>query len=203
MKNLKLLFVALLAVISVSSCMKDNNDYEDIDYEKIKARRDSTLKAQADEIEAYAKANATNSDSLKFNDTTGVWYEIIPTTNTVDSTFEYVASGNNFLPVTASVKYKEKSFDGKYTKDVSTATRASIVSGYAPDAWLIAFYPSHINGDEYIGLLPKGLLKNVKIRLFTSSIWYYDNNDLKENGTVKLPKDSPLDVTIEVVDISR
>jgi hypothetical protein len=203
MKNLKLLLVAFLAVVAVSSCMKDDNNYEQIDWEKEQARLDSTKDAQQDEIKAYAEANL-NPERRKYNDSLGIWFEVLPTTAEVDSTFEYIQSGASFMPVTASVKYSEKSLDGKYSKNVTTATRASIQTGYAPGAWLAAFYPNNINGRYYPGLLPKGLLKNVKIRLITPSIYYYDLNEVADkDGTGTLPPNSPLDVIIDVVEIGR
>ena len=95
MKNLKLLFVALFAVVGVSSCM--NDDIEQPDYEAENRRIDSTLKAQESTLEAYAMANFENPQ----HDTTyGFWYDIIKESS--DTTFEYVTSqyGNSWiLPV--------------------------------------------------------------------------------------------------------
>lgn len=200
MKNFKLLLAALVAVVSISSCMKDDNNYDGPSWEEEQARIDSVLDKQKSIVEAYAREHLSEEKIMK-NDSLGIWYEVLP--STVDSTFEYVQSGNSFMTVSASVKYSEKGITGDYSKEVTTATRASILQGYVPTAWLVAFYPDNINGKYYPGLLGKGLLKGSKIRVIAPSPYYYDNNEVKDADGNVLPANTPVDFTIEVIDISR
>ena len=83
MKNFKLLLLALLAVVGISSCMK--NEYEQPDYEGEQRRIDSTLKAQESILREYAHTHFENP----VEDTTwGIWYDMIE--ESTDTTFEYV-----------------------------------------------------------------------------------------------------------------
>lgn len=184
MKNLKLFLVALLAVVSVSSCMKTETN--DFDYEANQRRIDSTLKAQAPRIEAYAKEHfGPNVDSAY-----GIWYEVLP--STVDSTFEYVSAGNGWVPVTANLKYKGQLMDGKVFEEKTTPTQMTI--NRLITSWMVMFYPKATTG--YSGILPHGLLKGNKVRFIAPSPLCYDNQ-AQEN----IPADSPLIFTIEVTDI--
>ncbi|MGM1428971.1 FKBP-type peptidyl-prolyl cis-trans isomerase [Sphingobacterium lactis] len=194
MKNIKLLVVALLAVFTVSSCM-DNNEVGPTGptYEQEMKRRDSTLNAQKDDLEAYAKANFTNPQE----DTTyGIWYEVI---NTPEKTYDYVKSGQGWVPVVAQLKYKGELMDKTVFDDEQTTTQFLIVNpssttGGVIPAWLIAFYPQSDNKSSIQGLLKDGLQPGQKIRFITSSIWGYDN----ATGIDKIPANSPLVFTLDV-----
>lgn len=191
MKNFKLLLVAFLAVITVSSCMK-NEDNSGIDYEKEQQRIDSTLKAQAAPLAAYAAANF--GPTAKKDSATGIWYEVLP--STVDSTFEYVSYGNSWVPVVANVKYKGQLMDGKVFDEKTTATQMAI-NNVIP-AWLYIFYPKNSTPNSFSGILPDGLLKGNKVRFIAPSPYCYDN---KSNENI--PANSPLVFTIEVTDVKN
>ena len=66
---------------------------------------------------------------------------------------------------------------------------------YIP-AWQIAFFPKKIGDLNLGGLTVKGLSKGTKIRIITPSYWAYQNM-----SNSKIPANSSLDFTIEVVDI--
>lgn len=194
MKNFKLLLLALLAVVTVSSCMK--NDYEQPDYEEDARRIDSTLKAQESILREYAAENFENP----IEDTTfGIWYEVLE--NPTD-TFEYVSNGNTWKVVNADVKYTGQLLDGTvFDEQTENPTQlvingASNVSSGVIYAWLVAFYPQSSNPNSFSGLLKNGLQPGHKIRFVAPSPYCYDNQTMED-----IPADSPLDFTIEVSEI--
>jgi len=196
MKNFKLLLVAFLAVISVSSCMKDDNNYDNGESEQ--ARIDTILKKQAPILEAYAKSKFTNP---KLDTITGIWYEEL--VKSTDETYEYtITSTGYFVTPRAKVKYKGELMDGKVFDEPSNPGEFNIASNVQSgviQAWTRAFYPKTVvfNGKTYTtGLVDKGLRKGSKIRFISPSPWCYDN---KVNG--EIPADSPLIFTIEVLEI--
>lgn len=203
MKNLfgKLLVVALLGV-GFASCMKDKGD--DSWYEeqiKNQKRIDSTLKAQEPILEDYALANF---DSPVYDDSTGFWFEILaPAT---DDSYEYkINSSGGWVTPVATVKYKGELLNGTVFDEPSQPVEMSIVersqfqNGLIP-AWPIAFRPETIvfGGKEYkTGLIPGGLKKGHKIRFVAPSPYCYDNQNSE-----KIPANSPLVFTIEVININ-
>lgn len=193
MKNFKISLIALLAVVSVSSCMKDDNNYVD-DSAAQRARIDSTLRAQKSILAEYAQENFENP---VYNDSLQMWYEVI--TPATDNSFEYVISGYSFVPVTATVKYKGELLNGTVFDESSTATAMTIGRGNWIQAFERAFWPKKVtvnSVDFYPGLTPDGLKKGQKIRFVAPSPWCYDTV-VKD----KIPANSPLVFTIEVVDI--
>ncbi len=193
MKNFKILLIALMAVVSVSSCMKNDDPTPGIDYEKERARIDSTLRKQKPIIAEWAQENFENP---VYNDSLQMWYEVI--TPAIDESFKYVLSGYSFVPVTATVKYQGHLLDGTEF-DKSDETAMIIGRGQYVQAFERAFWPNKvtISGVDYFpGLTPKGLQKGQKIRFVAPSPWCYDNV-----AKGKVPADSPLVFTIEVVDL--
>lgn len=194
MKNFKILLIALLAVVSVSSCMKNDDATPGIDYEKERARIDSTLNKQKPILAEYAQENFENP---VYNDSLQMWYEII--TPATDESFEYTLSGYSFVPVSATVKYKGELLNGTVFDEATTGTVMTIGRGEWLQAFERAFWPAKvtISGvDYYPGLTPNGLKKGQKIRFVAPSPWCYDNQSRE-----KIPADSPLVFTIEVTDI--
>lgn len=196
MKTLKLLLVAFLAVVGISSCMKDN-DYDQPDYEAENRRIDSTLKAQDTILRAYAHEHFDNP----IEDTTfGIWYEILEVSN--DTTFEYVSRESSWVPVIADVKYTGQLLDGTVFDDQTDKATQLVINGASNTssgviyAWLLAFYPQSSNANSFSGLTEDGLKKGSKIRFVAPSPYCYDNQTMDD-----IPADSPLDFTIEVTDI--
>ena len=189
MKNLKLFVIALLAVVSVSSCMK-TDEYDGPTQEEENARIDSTLKKQAPILEEYATLKF--GANAKKDSATGIWYEVLP--STVDSTYEYVATANSWVPVIANIKYKGELMDGKVFDEKTTPTQMAI-NNVIP-AWLYIFYPQNKSKNSFSGILPHGLLKGNKIRFIAPSPYCYDN---KTKG--EIPADSPLVFNIEVTEL--
>ena len=205
MKNFKLLLVAVVAILSISSCMK--NEYvEDNSWAENQARIDSTLEAQKSVLAEYAMENL--GDGRQFNDTTGIWFEILETpTEEEAKAFEYsISPQGSFVTPSAKVKYKGQLLNGTVFDEPSIAadflirSGSSFQQGVIP-AWTIAFYPETVvyNGQTYhTGLVEDGLKKGHKIRFIAPSPYCYDNR-----SSEKIPADSPLDFTIEVIDIKE
>lgn len=202
MKTFKTILIALLAVVSVSSCMKDDNTYDD-SYEKEIARRDSIFKDQKDDLEAYAAEHF--GENKKFDEKSGIWYEVLePATEPAD--FEYTIRGNGYLPVKATVKYKGYLMDGTvFDEKLTDPVLIEIFSRstYEPGpvaCWFYAFYPKTTDANmQFSGLVEKGLRKGNKIRFITSSIWGYDN----QTNVPKIPANSPLIFEISVVKVEN
>lgn len=203
-KILKTLVLTLAVGTFFASCNKDtdNSWYEEQELLRKKeiARIDSTLKAQAPLLKTYAEENFTNPT---LDDSTGFWFEIL--TPATDQSYQYTltSSGNWVTPI-ASVKYKGELMNGTVFDEPSQPISMNIVqssqsqNGLIP-AWVIAFRPKKItfNGTEFnTGLIEGGLKKGHKIRFIAPSPYCYDNISRD-----KIPANSPLVFTIEVLDI--
>lgn len=202
-KLFKTVLFALAATVFFAACNKsDDFNYDDY-YEQIakeQQRIDSTLKAQAPILKEYALRNFQNP---VFDDSTGFWFEILsPAT---DNSYEYtITSSGSWVTPTASVKYKGQLLNGTVFDEPSQPVSMSIVesSQYTSgliSAWPIAFRPKTIKFNDktyYTGLIEGGLKKGHKIRFVAPSPYCYD-----KSSSEKIPANSPLDFTIEVIDI--
>lgn len=210
MKNLfKILFAFTITVATLASCMKDNT----IDMDKLreeqrikdsieKARIDRIIEDQAPALAAYAAENlpgATLIDSL------GIWYTVLESGEENSYTYSFDNNGYLIIP-TVTVKYTGRLLNGTVFDKTEDDKPATFNVEGTINAWQRAFFPKaiKINGIEYKigGLTTNGLQKGAKIRFVTSSPWAYDATERKDQqGQVTIPANSPLDFTIEVVDI--
>ncbi|WP_162304903.1 FKBP-type peptidyl-prolyl cis-trans isomerase [Sphingobacterium olei] len=211
MKNLfKLLLVAFAITTTIfTACMKDN----DFDMDKLqeeqrikdsieKARVDGIIAAQAPILAEYVSTNlpeATLIDSL------GIWYDVSEWGEENSYTYSFGNNGYLIAP-TITVKYTGRLLNGTVFDKTEEGKTASFSLAEVIPAWQLAFIPMaiKINGTEYKvgGITPNGLQKGAKIRFVTSSPLAYDATEKKdEQGQVTIPANSPLDFTIEVVDI--
>lgn len=220
MNNLsKLLFLFVLATVSITSCSKD--DYNDDNWAEEQRRRDSInnariqalLEAQAPALEEFAQTYF--GDDAQFDDSTGIWFKIHEPGEEGSYTNWLVPGSMGGLSLanpTVEVKYVGKLLNGEEfdktseddpEKDTYTARVGDFIA-----AWNYAFYPKEIrlNARDYVigGLTEKGLQKGAIIEFVTPSPWGYDNSERKdEDGEVLIPADSPLHFHIEVVDIKN
>lgn len=207
MKTLsKLTFAFVAIVLLFASCMKDDNNNSNDYYEELLkeiARRDSTLKAQAPLLRTYVMNPENGFTNPVLNDSTGIWFEVI--NEPTDTTYQYRINSNNaWVTPMATVKYKGMLLNKTVFDEPSLPVDLSIIEGTQYQngliqAWPIAFRPKtiNLNGKTYhTGLTEKGLKKGSKIRFVTPSVYGYDNATKD-----KIPANSPLDFTIEVVDI--
>lgn len=210
MKNLfKFLFAVTITAVTFASCMKDNT----LDMDKLreeqrikdsieKARVDGIIEDQAPALAAYAAENlpgATLIDSL------GIWYTVLEAGEENSYTYSFGSNGYLIAP-TVTVKYTGRLLNGTVFQETEEDKPATLNVSETINAWQRAFFPKtiKINGTEYNigGITNNGLQKGAKIRFVTSSPWAYDATQRKDQqGQVTIPANSPLDFTIEVVDI--
>ncbi|UIR56235.1 FKBP-type peptidyl-prolyl cis-trans isomerase [Sphingobacterium sp. SRCM116780] len=187
--TIKNLFALVAVLFTLASCSKNDTDYFD-------ANKQFELDAQA--IKTYVNAKFP----LSVLDTnSGIWFQTIAEG---DGLYQYttkdtVVNGQSQKIVVApkiTVRYTGKLLDGTVFDENNSATGISgILSQFIP-AWHIAFLPKKIGDKVANGLTVKGLTKGSKIHIVTPSYWAYGNF-----AQAKIPANSPLDFTIEVVDI--
>ena len=204
-KLFSILSVVALMATTFTSCNKgDDFDYDGYNEQlrKNQERIDSTLRVQKPILEAYAMEHFENP---VYNDSTGIWFEILQPATPTENPYEYpLTSNGQWITPTATVKYKGELLNGTVFDESSQAISMNIVeqSQYGPGlipAWPIAFRPKTIvfGGETFhTGLVEDGLQKGHKIRFVAPSPYCYDNRK-----SDKIPADSPLVFTIEVIDI--
>ena len=220
MNNLsKILFLFVLAAVSITSCSKSddpNTDWSDEQRRKDslnQIRIEALLEKQAPILKDYAEEHIPRA---VLDDSTGIWFKIHEPGEEGSYTKWLVQSSVGGLALarpTVEVKYIGKLLDGKVfdqtsEDDPKDKTRTfqlgtdNLGRGLIP-AWNIAFYPKELrlNGNDYKigGLTEHGLQKGAIIELVAPSPRAYDNRE--QGGKVTIPADSPLHFYIEVVDI--
>lgn len=209
MKNsIKILFVLLLAAGSMSSCMKDN-PYDPYDGEAMLEKEAPILKAYVESTVGLAGA--------KLDTLTGIWYLIteegVPSTDTAFYKYKYEYNSNTnsgfIVAPLIRVKYEGKLVSNGVVFDKNDKEEGAKfnLGGSIIDGWKIAFIPETVEDEsgkvhtvlELIGLpglTGQGLQKGAKIRLVIPSP--YGFQDREQQG---IPANSPLDFTIEVLEI--
>lgn len=202
--SIKLFFVLLLAV-GVSSCMKDNN-YQIYD-------REGKLAHEAPILEKYVQATPGLENAVK--DSSGIWYVILnegvqPEYGTdgklIDNGYYlYNINSSGFAEYPRiSVNYEGKLVaNGKVFDEGSTKETADDRLPRANEfieGWIRAILPKTIKRDgkdiEIGGITKLGLQKGSKIRIVIPSPLAY-----QDRSTGKIPADSPLDFTLEVLKV--
>ncbi len=204
MKQLfKTVFFALAATVFFAACNKSEDVNYDDYYEQLakeQKRIDSTLTAQKPILREYAM---NKFDNPQYDDSTGFWFEILaPAT---DTSYQYtITSAGSWVTPIATVKYKGELLNGTVFDEPSQPVSMNIVEASQYNqgliaAWPIAFRPKTITFNSkkyYTGLIDGGLKKGHKIRFVAPSPYGYD-----KTSSEKIPANSPLVFTIEVVDI--
>ena len=185
----KLNFVVLAFVATAfTACMKDT---EPFDYEAQFEREKSI-------ISEYV---ATNIPDATFQESTGIWFEVLAEGEPDSYQYKFVNKGNSLEAPIVRVKYKGVLLDGTQFDAVSDNEGMRMSLSGVIAAWQYSFFPKEIFNDtgelvEVGGLTPGGLKKGSKIRFVTPSLWAY-----REYGQGKVPANAPLDFTIEVLEI--
>jgi len=209
MKNvLKLIAIGLVGTFIFASCNKGS----DFDYEKLQeeqrikdsienARVQKHIKDQAPALKAYATANFTNPI---LDTASGIWYDVI--TEGDQSSYTYRFSQQGIVAPEVTVKYKGQLLNGTVFDQTEADKSTTMSLGRAIFAWQRMFVPKSIsvNNQDYptnMGVTPKGLKKNSKVKFVTPSPWAYDETEIKKEGKPTIPANSPLVFEIEVVDI--
>lgn len=202
MKNsIKVLFVLLLAG-GMMSCLK-SNPYDIYDPQAIFDKETPILKTYVETTESLAGA--------ELDTVTGIWYKMIEDgVSSSDSSFyTYKVNSSGFVeaPI-VTVKYEGKLVSNGvvFDKNDEAAGMKNSLGGFI-DGWKIAFLPKKVKDDagkEYKmesliglpGLTELGLQKGSKIRIILPSPYGYQNREQQ-----KIPANSPLDFTIEVLKV--
>lgn len=190
MKNFTKIFLGILTVIiAFSSCSKNDDNYFDAD-------KQFALDAQA--IKTFV---GTNVPLAVLDTNSGIWYQTIAEG---DGVYQYATKDSVIYGQTqkfvvspkVTVRYTGQLLDGTvFDQNQSEEGMVGLVTQYIR-AWQIAFFPKKIGDLKIGGLTAKGLTKGSKIRIITPSYWAYGNF-----SAGKIPANSPLDFTIEVIDI--
>jgi len=208
-----LLFGLTIASVFFTSCNKNNFDYDAWQKEELEKQRiqDSINKKRIeDQFPIIKKYVADNQlQNVQYIDSLGLAYQVLTAGDESSYTYSFNGNGGIVAP-NATVKYTGKLvptgtvFDQTEEGKTATFNLSRVIT-----AWQIAFLPKSIthNGIETKtgGITPNGLKKGSKIRFITPSPWAYGDSDQKNSstGNVTIPAKSPLDFTIEVVDIKN
>ena len=196
MKKLIPLSLVLL-VISFVSCSKDEPDNGESNQERI----ERILAEQAPVLKKFAEEHIPGAE---LDTETGIWYKIqqAGTDGSVDYNLSKTNVGLIVAPPYAEVKYKGQLIDeaGTVFDETEEDKTAVINLNQVILAWTAAFWPTELeyNLDIYKlgGVTEKGLQKGAIIEFVAPSPYCYDNRT-----SAKIPADSPLHFTIEVVDV--
>lgn len=193
---LSLLTAAFVVLITITSCNKNEEIFDS----------NAQYELEKPIIEAYVKKNYPDA---KFDEKSGIWYEIIKATD--NQTYEYTIKDSlnqKFIFSEGLINYTGKLVSNgsifDKTKDPEVGTELPIAlnlttgQGSVIPAWFYGFYPKKfiINGEELtLGIIfEKGAQAGDKFRIITPSYLAYGN---RANGAI--PANSPLDFEIEVI----
>ncbi|PUV23620.1 FKBP-type peptidyl-prolyl cis-trans isomerase [Sphingobacterium athyrii] len=213
-KLLSTLFFGLtLASIFFASCNKDNFDYAAWEREQLEKQRiqDSINNKRVEEqfpiIKKYVADNQLQN--VQYIDSLGLAYQLLATGDEASYSYSFNSNGAIIAP-DATVKYIGKLVpSGTIFQQTEEGKTATLNLSQVITAWQIAFLPKSIsyNGKDIPtgGLTSKGLKKGSKIRIITPSPWAYGDTGKQGSSSsdVSIPAKSPLDFTIEVVDIKN
>lgn len=183
MKFLKF-FSLFLATVTLSSCFNNDLDYD----------MQAQYEIEKPLIQQYVQENLPGAT---LDTGTGIWYQIL---DIGDEEGKYVyktlgAGGGIESPI-IQVKYTLRLLNGTVVDKVDTEQGFTSSLAGLIQAWHIAFIPKKIGELNTGGFTENGLQKNSRIRFVTPSMWGYQNRSF---GNV--PANSPLDFTIEVLDV--
>jgi FKBP-type peptidyl-prolyl cis-trans isomerase FkpA len=195
MKNSVKILFALLITVGLSSCLKDNS-FEPYD-------GPAMLKKEAPILKEYIETTPGLEGAIW--DSTGVWYKIIEEGISSDELGFYEYKLNSSKQIEApqiTVIYEGKLVSNGTVFDKSDKVEGvEFLLGTLIDGWKIGFYPKAIEheGKTYKvgGLTELGLQQGAKIRLIIPSPYAYG-----PNNPGKVPANSPLDFTIEVLKVA-
>jgi FKBP-type peptidyl-prolyl cis-trans isomerase FkpA len=202
MKNsIKILFVLLLAT-GTMSCLK-SNPYDVYDAKAIFEEEAPILKTYVETTESL--------EGAKLDTLTGIWYKIIEegVSPTEEGYYTYKLNSAGYVEAPRiTVKYEGKLVSTGVVFDKSDKDEGLENSlGGLIDGWKIAFLPKTLKDKDnkvykmqdligLPGLTELGLQKGSKMRLILPSPYGYQNREQP-----KIPANSPLDFTIEVLKI--
>lgn len=192
----KLIVLTALTASAFTSCIKDQEYYDPA----------AQYQLEKPIIEEYAKTTLTNP---VFDEETGIWYEILNPGESGSYTYTVKDTSNQKVTYTeARVKYEGKLVKTGVVFDKFEADTGAIMPIYLNFttgqigmimSWNYVFIPTDIGGFNWDGIFTNGLQKGTKIRFVTpSTLGYYNRSDIP-----KIPANSPLDFTVEVLSLKN
>jgi len=188
------ILLTIVTICALSACTDDGNFF---DSNRRFEEEKPLIKAYVDEHlpEAVLDSNL------------GIWYQILD--SGTGGSYIYKVKDTmdvKIIQANADVKYTLRLLDGTIVEKSDAATGSNILvatnlntgAKSVVSAWLYAFFPTKIGEYNLRGLTTNGLQKGAKIRFVTPSIHAYGHQSLG-----KIPIDSPLDFTIEVMNIKE
>lgn len=183
MKKLGLLLVGFIAVGSFSSCMKTDNFDPSVQYEIEKVL-----------IEEYVQENLP---AAQFHEESGIWYQLMGVGD--QTAYEYKIVNERLEIPIVTVKYTGRLLNGSIFDDLDLTKYPNGIDfslNGVISAWPLVFFPQKIGENDVGGIMPQGLFPGARIRFVTPSYLGYGN---QQWGNI--PANSPLDFTIEVIDV--
>lgn len=183
MKFLKF-FSLFLATVTLSSCFNNDLDYD----------MQAQYEIEKPLIQQYVQENLPGAT---LDTATGIWYQILDIGDEEDTyVYKTLGAGGEIESPIIQVKYTLRLLNGTVVDKVDTEQGFTSNLAGLIQAWHIAFLPKKIGELNTGGFTENGLQKNSRIRFVTPSMWGYQNRSF---GNV--PENSPLDFTIEVLDV--
>lgn len=174
------LLILFLASTLLTSCLKEGFDPE------------AQLELEKPIIEDYVNNHIPEAIQ---HENTGIWYVILEEAEEGHEPYEYTihptAGYINSPDVT--INYRGVLLNGT---EFDSGNDKRFNLGGLIIAWQMIFLPSEIGDRQIGGILNQGLQKGMKVRLVTPSLYAYG-----EHAQGNIPANSPLDFTIEVLDI--
>lgn len=183
MKFLKF-FSLFLTTVTLSSCFNNDLDYD----------MQAQYEIEKPLIQQYVQENLPGAT---LDTATGIWYQILDIGDEEDTyVYKTLGAGGGIESPIIQVKYTLRLLNGTVVDKVDTEQGFTSNLAGLIQAWHIAFLPKKIGELNTGGFTENGLQKNSRIRFVTPSMWGYQNRSF---GNV--PANSPLDFTIEVLDV--
>ena len=184
MKTLKLTFIAIVATLITSSCIKKPDVYDAV----------GQFELEKPMIAAYVEENYPGAT---LHTESGIWYQLIEPGNDDSYTYKFINAAGAIEAPLIFANYEGKLLDDTSFDKHESASGTKFLLDQVIEAWQRAFVPAKIGDTKTFGLTQKGLKQGSKIVIITPSIYGYRNHIMP-----KIPANSPLVFTIDVISIS-
>ena len=193
--RLNALVAGLVGIFALTACKKDPVEPYDFGM-----RLDIEAPILQRYVDSLVTAGEISQSHLQMDDR-GIWFELLdPGDGNYNYRFEMLPDFTKVIHAPkVTIKYSGKLLNGfEFDKNTNPNGDTFALTNVIP-AWIWCFLPQTIEGEDigdYAGLTYAGISKGAKIRFITPSPYAYQD---QVRGSI--PPNSPLDFTIEVIDI--